>query len=342
MAKRRILIWLPSPMGDAIMAVPALRAIRRRYEKDHIIFIASQSNEQVLSPCPYCDEWLTQDSFFRNLEYIKAEHFHTAILLKNSFGSALTVRLAHIPQRIGYARDGRSPLLTDRIQPLRNPDGGFAPTSAIDYYLRIAEMLGVEAGDRRLALSFTDSDTNLLREKLPAVFSQSGPLVILVPGGAFGPSKCWPSDRFAKVADTLTDCYNAQMVISIAPTNREKYIAGEIQKRSACSLINLGDSPLPLGALKALFARADLVITNDTGPRHITAALGRNLISLFGPTNPEWTRTGYDKETQIVGRAPCVPCDKPTCKKNRHFCMESITVEEVLNAAKERLDGGRR
>ena len=93
------------------------------------------------------------------------------------------------------------------------------------------------------------------------------------------------------------------------------------------------------GQLKALFSLADLVITNDTGPRHIALALGKNVVSLFGPNNPQWTQTGHDKEIQIVGQGPCVPCDEPRCRMKQHVCMESITVEQVFTAASHFLEG---
>ena len=301
---RRILIWLPSPMGDAIMATPALRALRSCYRDAQLIGFGSHLVREVLSPCPYCDEWLDLVSFPGIVSTLKSAGADTAVLMKNSFGSALAVRLAGIPRRVGYGREGRSLLLTDSIRPLKDKHGRFTPVPAVDYYLRLAEALGADAAARMPELSCTEADTDTLRQTLPAVFTPSGPLIILVPGGAFGPSKCWPSERFARVADALIEKHAAAVVISVAPNDMERRIAEAIRRYAKHPLISLGDTPLPLGPLKGLFARADLVITNDTGPRHIAAALGRPIVSLFGPNNPEWTRTGYAKETQIVGRGP--------------------------------------
>ena len=84
---------------------------------------------------------------------------------------------------------------------------------------------------------------------------------------------------------------------------------------------------------------ADLVISNDTGPRHIAIAFRRKIVTLFGPNNPKWTETDYENEIKIAGNAPCVPCDKPICDKPEHLCMESITVERVCRTAKKLLDG---
>jgi len=341
MADQNMAIWLPSPMGDAIMATPALRALRQHFRADRITFVGSGLVRQILSPSPFCDGWIELDkSMLHNMSRIRRENFSTILLLKNSFGSALTSLLAGMPKRIGYARDGRSWMLTEKIQPLKDAGGKFIPTPAIDYYLKIAENLGAETADRSMDLAVSDSDTEKLRRKLPAVFDKTGPLVILVPGGAFGPSKCWPSERFSKVADTLIEHYKATVVLSIAPNPQEKQIAADIQRHAQHTLLNLGEHPLGLGVLKALFARADLVVANDTGPRHIAIALKRKIVTLFGPNNPQWTQTGYADEIQIIGQGPCVPCDKPICKQKQHYCMESITVEQVLEAAQKYLAEG--
>ncbi|MDD5011332.1 MAG: lipopolysaccharide kinase InaA family protein, partial [Phycisphaerae bacterium] len=97
-----------------------------------------------------------------------------------------------------------------------------------------------------------------------------------------------------------------------------------------------------LGQLKALFSFAELVITNDTGPRHIAIALGRKTITLFGPNNPVWTENNYPDEIKIVADVPCAPCDKPVCKKDKHYCMESITADAVCETAEKFLAGGKK
>jgi heptosyltransferase-2 len=132
----------------------------------------------------------------------------------------------------------------------------------------------------------------------------------------------------------------------------EKQIAAKICASSKSSLraqrsnlkhkiINLAERPLTLGQLKSLFSIADLIISNDTGPRHIAVALQRKIVTLFGPNNPAWTDTGYENEIKIVGTAPCAPCHKPVCKKAQHFCMEAITVDMVYAAAQKLLENNR-
>ncbi len=362
----KILIWLPSPMGDAVLCTPALRAIRKYFSSSQITFLANPIVRRVLSPCSFNDAWLElgHSHPFAVARKLRTHKFTNAILFKNSFASALAVALARIPCRIGYAREGRGLLLTDKLHPAKLPNGKFKPLSMLDYYLAIASRLGAETADRSLELQFDQKDSQQLRTKLPKVASSENPVVILVPGGAFGPSKCWPSENFAKTADWLITNHGVTVVISAAPNALEKQIAAEIctsaksslrAQRSASSnsslraqrsnlddkLVSLAENPVNLGELKALFSIADLVVTNDTGPRHIATALGRKVVTLFGPNDPAWTNTDYENEIQIVGNVPCAPCTKPTCTKPEHLCMQSITVEMVCDAAKELLRGRR-
>ncbi|MEN6306935.1 MAG: lipopolysaccharide heptosyltransferase II [Anaerohalosphaeraceae bacterium] len=331
---QHILVWLPSPLGDAIMATPALSSIRQRFRSAKITFLASRTNRAFLEPSAFCDDWIELDqSFFSMVRRLRQSQFDMVVLFKNSFSSALTTLLAGIPNRVGYARDGRNWMLTDKLMPEKE-GGDFKPVSAVDYYLKVAQYLGGNIENKKLTIGLTDADRQMLAASWPQLNTKTGPLVILVPGGAFGPSKLWPVQRFAELADRLIEIYRATVVISIAPTHQEIAIAEQIQGNAKHSILSLGQWPLKPGPLKALFEKADLVITNDTGPRHIAAALGKKLITLFGPNNPAWTHTHNPNETQIIGQSPCAPCDKPRCIEKEHYCMLSISVEQVFNTAK--------
>ncbi len=344
MRETNILVWLASPMGDAILCTPALRAIRGHFKSGRITFFGRRLVRQVLSPGSFNDDWLEQKSNnpFAIAKELKEHKFTHAILLKNSFGCALATFLAGIPMRIGYAREGRGFLLTDKLNPEKLPGGKFKPISMIDYYLVIANRLGAETTNRKLELLIDPQSNASLRTKLPEAIHNKGPLVVLVPGGAFGLSKCWPSERFAQTADWLIDEYKATVVVSVSPHPFERQIAREICASSKHKLINLGEKSLNAGELKALFSNAELVISNDTGPRHIAIALGRRVVTLFGPNDPAWTETDCENEIQIIGNVYCSPCAKPKCKKSEHFCMKTVTVEMVCEAAKELLENKRR
>ncbi len=355
MQDTNVLVWLPSPMGDAILCTPALRAIRERFKSGKITFFANSMARQVLSPCSFNDIWLEQkgNNPFTIAKELKEHKFSYAILFKNSFASALAVYLAGIPARIGYVREKRGFMLTEKLYPEKLHNGKFKPVSMVDYYLAIASRIDADISNRNLELSIEPRAKEALKSELPKLFKTDGPIIILVPGGAFGPSKCWPSVRFAQTADQLISDYNATVVISVASNPAEQQIAEEIcssskyflqaqQNNSKSKIINLTEKPLSLGKLKALFSMADLVITNDTGPRHIAVAMGRKVISLFGPNNPTWTDTGYENEIQIIGNVYCAPCHNPTCTKNEHLCMQAITVNTVYDAAQQLLENNRK
>jgi heptosyltransferase-2 len=340
MNSQRLLIWLPSPLGDAIMATPALNAFRSNLPDVSITFLTSRFTREILSPSPFCDNWLDlKDSFLGNYKQIKSGTYDSLILLKNSFSSALTAWLVKIPRRIGYASDMRAFLLTDPIDPFRNEQRKLMPVPMIDYYLRIARILAMTSDSKKTCLCVTAEQRESMLDKLPQLRSLDNPLVILVPGGAFGPSKLWPLDRYAELADRLHENYQATVLLSVAPARKEMDIAEAICEQTKSNPINLGKTPLDGGQFKALFNVANLVITNDTGPRHIAIGLDKPVVSLFGPNNPKWTQSWHEKEIQIFGWAPCVPCDKPVCRQKQHLCMESITVNEVFDAAAKFLSG---
>ena len=339
MAKQNILIWLPSPMGDAVLCTPALRAIHKQCPAAAIWLYGNSVVRSVLSPNSVSNNWIDQCSSnpFAVAAEFKKYKFDTVILFKNSFMSAIAVWLARIPARIGYAREGRGPLLTEKLTPKRLASGDYAPMSMIDYYLALAAPLGADTADRMPELSIAPQDMKSLQEKLPEIFITDGPKAILVVGGAFGANKCWPAEQFAQLADWLVETYEATVILSVAPNSFEKRIAEEICENSKHRIFNLGETQLSLGELKAMFTKADLVVANDTGPRHIAIALKRKVITLFGPNDPAWTQTGYADEIQIVGDVECVPCQEPQCQFTEVLCMRAISIESVCEAAEKLL-----
>ncbi len=339
-----ILVWLPSPVGDAVLCTPALRVIRQHFKTSQITFFANPVVREVLSPSRFNDVWLQQESNnpFAIANILRPHKFTHAILFKNSFASALAVFLAGIPSRIGYSRQGRAVMITHKLHPPKISAGKFRPFPMIDYYLEIASSLGADTPERNLELSVDPREKQNLQSRLPELFDSTGPIIVLVPGGAFGPSKCWPGDRFAQTADWLISTYNATVVVSVSQAPLEMKVAKEICQLAGRRLINLAETPITLGQLKSLFSIADLVITNDTGPRHIAIALRRKLITLFGPNDPAWTDTGCENEIKIIGDVPCAPCARPVCKEKQHFCMQAITVEMVCDAAKKLLENDQR
>ena len=342
---KKILLWLPSPMGDAILATPAMRALRERFDDARIFLYASATVRAALEPCDFCDDWIEAkegQSPYAVAKRLKEYGFDIAILFKNSFASAAAVFIARIPIRVGYSREWRGWMLTERLHPERTTGGAFKPVSMVTYYLGLAERVGADISEKSLILRVDPEAVRKVTRMFPEVCSSRVPLAVLVPGGAFGPSKCWAAERYAALADWLIEKYEAVVVVSVAPTEQEKEVARKICDASQFKLINLGERPLSMGQLKGLLGLSDVVVCNDTGPRHIAIAMKKNVVTLFGPNDPAWTETGYESEIKIVADVKCAPCQRPECTETEHWCMKSISVETVKDAVAKVLAGRRR
>jgi len=338
---RRIVAIVPNPVGDAVMFTPALRAIRARFADSELALFARPAPAAVLAPNPWGAAVIVDPGgLWTGARALRAGGFDLAVLGPNSFRSALLVRLAGIPNRVGYHRDGRGWLLTEKVAPPRDAAGRLAVVPAVDYYLGLTRALGCQAHDRRMELAVDGDDC---RRADTLLADGDGPVVVLSPGAAFGPSKMYPPERFAAVADELVRTRGARVVISVAPGERG---VGErlATAMRATPVVNLAEMQATLGLVKALIARAAVVITNDTGPRHVAAALGAGVVTVFGPTDPARTTIDYDQERTVVADADCAPCQRKVCPlpagADYHRCMRSIPPEAVLAAAEELLDEG--
>lgn len=343
----RLLIIAPNWVGDAVLATPALRAMRAGLTGTHIMVLARPAIAEVLSGTPFFDELLvypTAPNGKRRGSWaiaadLRRTRFDAAVLMPNSFRSAWLTWLARIPRRIGYARDGRSVLLTDRLRPIKQ-GRRFAVESMLPYYARLAEAVGCPVTDNRLELSIGPDDVAAVNALLgePAHLGESGEparprarLFVLNPGGAFGPSKYWPADRFGQLADRLIDRFGGRVVISGSPT--EKPIVDAVAGAMKHPAVRVTDSPIRLSAVRELIRRADLLVTNDTGPRHFAIAFGRPVVTLFGSTDPAWTETHCPHEREVRIDLPCSPCQQKVCPLGHHDCMQKMTVDLVEQAA---------
>ena len=305
--------------------------------------------------------------------WLREGKFDLAVLLPNSFRSAWTARSAGIPRRLGYARGWRSLLLTDKIQPTHKSPaqrakdrakrsairdvggrtsrklpavGGYEPVPTIDYYLALAKNLGADItapDSRRMELGITDDERAEAQSVLASQGITGEPTVILVPGANFGSSKCWPPERFAGVADVLMDQhghFGAHVLIASSPAEMPIvdaiFAASHLApcgRLTALAKLNSGKG-VSLGALKEIVRQSKLMICNDTGPRHFACALGVPVVTLFGPTDPIWAETFYERERQVRIDVPCGPCQLKKCPID-HRCLTGLTTEMVLAAARE-------
>ena len=349
---RNILVIQPSWVGDAVMATPTLRALRHRFTEARITYLMRRYVKPVYAGMPWANRLLT----YRSTRHrgggalslghrLRAGKFDLAVLLPNSFKTALTCKVAGIDRIVGYDRDGRGMMLTDKLIPLRH-EGQYVPTPIVGYYLAIARYLGAADRDTRMELFVTDHERREamgvlaragLDREIERPLEKSGkPLVILNPGAQYGAAKCWLPEYFAAVNDRLVDELGATVIVSTAP--RERKIVEEIARFARRPFIDTGKLGPGLGAVKEIIRRADLMITNDTGPRHIAAALGVRVITIFGPTHPEWTEIDFPDERKVAVKVFCGPCQRKTCPLD-HRCMIRVTPAMVFERAVELLDG---
>ena len=219
---RRLLIVMPTWLGDCVMATPTLRAFRQLFPDAHIKAMVSRNIRPVLDATPWIDAFVTVRGRRRDPVSLSRRlmrgGFDTAVLLPNSFRTAALVAMAGIPKRVGYDRDGRGLLLTDRLLP-RKDAGGYIPVPALDSYLGLARYLGTRDADTTMRL-FTRPEDDATAD---AMLRGSGfdpdseqPLILLNPG-AQKPVKRWSTDRFAEVADRCARRWDARVAVTGSP-----------------------------------------------------------------------------------------------------------------------------
>lgn len=341
----RILIVLPNWVGDVVLATPALRALRQHYADQHIAVVVKSHLGPILGGGDWMDEtlfWPSRDAsrpqrrqtFLGFAAHLREQRFDMAVLFANSFRSGLLARLAGIKRRVGYDRDGRGLLLTDKLLP-QKAEGKYVPISMIRYYNAIARYLGCRECPELPELFTTPQDEAAVEQMLErAGITADRPIVVVNPGASFGPAKCWLPERFAEVADRLVERHNAAVVISCGP--KEIGVARAVAAHMRQPAVVLDEPVMPLGPSKALIRRAALLVTNDTGPRHFANAFGTPVVTIFGPTDPQWTATPADRERTLMVPVDCGPCMKRKCPLD-HRCMTRVGSDMVLEKADELL-----
>ena len=358
----RLLVVLPSWLGDVVMATPALRLLRDRLRGSFIAGLVRPEMSAVLAGTDLLDELhADRKGGVMGPKHVAARlrprRYDSALLLTNSFSSALAVRVAGIPRRIGYDRDARGLLLT---HPIRAPerDGStllrrrWAPVPAVRYYLDAAcELLRCAGFDPPampddpaalpagivIELATTPDEERAADALLErAALAPSAPFALLNPGGN-DRAKRWPADRFACLAEHLARAHDLAVLVNGSPSERD--LAAEVCRGAGFRTASLPELGVGIGSLKAIVRRARLMVTNDTGPRHLAAAFGTPLVSLFGPTDHRWTTiptrplpNGEPSEAIILAD-PALPAGELANDHPDRCRIDRIGFETVRDAA---------
>lgn len=335
----KILVRAPNWVGDAVMAIPALESIRHARAGDEICILARPAVADLLSGQPFADRILQYDFRGRHegwfgreklIAELRKERFDVVVLLQNAFEAAWLAWRAGIPERIGYARDGRGALLTKAI-PV--PLEGEIPRHESHYYLELlrrAAWIEGSAAIQPIHLAVSEAARAGAESALRTAGARENAWrCAIAPGASYGAAKCWPPERFALLADRLISECGADVIFF--GTAGEKEIASRIQSNMKSRAISLAGET-SMCDLAALFASCSLFIGNDSGAMHVAAAAGLPVIGIFGPTDPEGTAPVTEQFTLIREGVSCSPCFLRQCPVD-HRCMTRISVDSVLTAA---------
>jgi heptosyltransferase-2 len=338
----RLGVFLPNWIGDVVMATPAIRALRTLAgPQGRLIGIMRPYVAEVLAGTNWLDETILYDKPPQRFsmagpdvyQALRAARLDRVVLLTNSLRTAWMAWRSRAPERIGYAGNWRAWLLTTKLP------RSTMPKPTIEGYLHLAAAAGATIDSRRLELATTAAE----ERSADAVWSTLGlpsgdRVVVLNSGGAYGAAKRWPAEYFAELARQIVDNGPWSVLVNCGPAERQA--AREIERLAADPrIVSLARfEKLPIGLTKACLRRARLVVSTDSGPRHIAIAFSKPVVTLFGPTDPAATAIHYAREACLSLGLDCQPCMARECPLGHHRCMRELTVDKVYAAVRRALD----
>jgi len=352
---KKILVRGVNWIGDAVMTMPALRALKLANPDARITLLVKPWVSLLFKEDPNLEGIILYSDAFRGLfgkfrlaTEIRKRDFCMAMLFQNAFDAALITFLAGTPKRIGYNRDGRRLLLTKAV----NFDKAAGALHHIEYYLNLVAKAGFQAKYEIPWIYLNIEERLEARKKLEAL---RRPVVGINPGAAYGSSKRWHPARFAEVAYRVISEMHGSAVIFGGPS--ETAIAEEIEREvnrlsgnpdldsSSITHHSLMNQALlnmagrtELRELISMISECDVLVTNDSGPMHIGYAVRTPVVAIFGSTSPVHTGPVGKKDIAIKKNLDCAPCFERQCRGRDLKCMEMITSYEVFEAVKERIN----
>lgn len=337
----KLAVWLPNWIGDVAMATPALRALRQQFVGAEIVGVMRPYVTEVLAGTTLVDRVLIHNpkgtnSADRGISFLKtlrSEQFDLAVLFPNSLRAAAWAWASGAKRTIGYARNGRSLLLT---HPVPAPSQA-TPHPVLDEMLQLVGQLGCQTLSRRIELATLPRDEQNLEQfwKRHPQTDSSG-YVCINSGGAFGSAKDWPVASFTELARRTAIELGRTVLIVCGPNERAtaQRIVADAAHPHVVSLA--GERP-SLGLTKAAIRHADLLVTTDSGPRHFAAAFDVPVITLFGPTHIAWSETFHPLAVHLQLPVECGPCQQRSCPLGHHRCMRDLSVDAVFGEVTRRL-----
>jgi heptosyltransferase-2 len=336
----KILVRATNWVGDAIMALPALRAVRARFPEAEIAILALPYVADIYREQQICNQLLVYDPQGTHARFsgrerlaaeLRAQKFDVALLLQNAFEAAWLSWRAGIPERIGYARDGRSVLLTTAV-PVPKP--GEIPAHEKFYYLELLRRAGWLAAlpdESFISLTVSARNRGRAAEALVEAGVRPQSLRLAIGAGAsYGSAKCWPPERFAELANRLQRKTDADVILfgTAAETSVAQAIASGMNRKPIYLTGRTDIADLP-----ALLSQCHLFIGNDSGAMHVASAVGLPVVAVFGPTDPQGTAPVTPRCSIVQEKPYCSPCFLRRCPTD-HRCMMAVTPDAVEAAVR--------
>lgn len=325
------------------MATPSLAALRRRFHKAEIVLLAKPVIAAIFEHHPDIDRIILYEDpgnhhgivgLWRLSRRLKKEHFDLAFLLQNALEAALLSFFAGIPERLGYASDGRRLFLTRSLHKKE------APIHRSDAYFALLQLI-VDAPSERDEIKKRDpylvvtsnerAEARMFLKSLGV--STERRLIGINPGAAYGTAKRWLPERFAELSDKLSQEYQAQILIFGGKSEIE--VAEKIQHYMKSPVVVM-TGKTSVRQMMACIKSCGLFISNDSGPMHVASALNIPQVAVFGPTNPEASFSQGKYDIMVQNKVDCAPCRHRVCPID-HRCMEGLSVDSVFEATKIQL-----
>ena len=336
----RILVKEVNWLGDVVMSLPALKAIRKAYPKARLSVLIKKELAGFFDGSTWIDEvipYRLRKGFFNGLSdrreivsQLKARRFDLAVLFPNSFDAAVWPALARIPKRAGFARDARGLLLTNKL----TPSAEILEVHQVHYYLHmLKETLGIDGSVGEFAPDICPGALERMRVFLSTRRkSPNAPLIGLAVAAAYGPAKEWPADLYARLIDLLAEKHGAECVLVGAPNEKRKSEEAAALSKSG-AIIAAGETSV--GELLALLSLCSAFAGNDSGSMHVAGALGQPTVGIYGSTRADRTGPLGARTKILYKQIECSPCLQRTCRFGHYDCLKLITPEEVAWALAE-------
>ena len=262
---------------------------------------------------------------------MRQQRFDKVLLLTNSLHTALLAWLGGARERIGYVRNGRGMLLTGKVEPARQ-GRRILPMPMVQCYLDLARAAGCDEESPRLELAVTAAERRVGdRIWRNLGLRRDGRVIALNAGGAYGAAKQWPVEHCAALARLIAGRLDHDVLILCGP--RECQQARDIVRLAQFPRVfSLASQPVGLAATKSCLERCRLLVSTDSGPRHVAAALGKPVVTLLGPTLPVWIENPTVRDVTVRMDMDCLGCGKRRCPLGHHRCMRDLAPERVLEA----------